>query len=414
MKRKLAFLEASLYAGAEVPNHVVATVKIRGAVDECHLRSALVKVQGRHPLLQATICIDKKGIAYFVKLGDKEPIPLTIQIRRSDDDWKEAFIPACVQPLGQNVPLMRIIWLRSATVSDMLFICHHCICDGKSVLNLVDETLQVLAKPEVVLAPYDASLPLTHFIPAKIKSNKVNKLIGRLLPPLTKLALSVASLKKEVKRDQPYFIHWKLSKELSAAALAKCKRERLSIHALLSVVYLAAFQHLKKTRRHQKLYCSVDMRKFIPEITDEMLFAFPAMVPFRVRPITVGNIWEQAHLLSRRLQQRLDKLDAYGPLIYTERLLPLIPKITRYAKGDKGSHAFTFSNMGRVSVKEQYQNLSVEALYSPACIFPFGNPSTLCVTSFCSQLDFVFTSEESFLSYQDACIVRDKAMELLS
>jgi len=413
MKRKLAFLEASLYAQGEVPNHVVATVKIRGAIDEHSVRLALAKVQSRHPLLNVCIDTDERGFLHFVGSEKILPISLEIKTRQSDDDWKAVFIPACVLPFDENSPLMRVIWLRSATVSDLMFICHHCICDGKSILNLLDEVLRVTTSSTVDLGFYDASLPLTDFIPAAVKRNKVNQLIGKTLPVLTKFAFFFASSKKITTRDQPYFIQWKLSEEISFAVLERCKKEHLSIHALLSVLYLAAFQQLKRVKRHQKLYCSVDMRKFIPEITDDMLFAFPAMVPLRGGWITVANIWEQARLLHRKLKKRLDTLDAYSPLIYTEALLPLIPKITNYAKNDRGSHAFTFSNMGRTVIKEQYRDLSVEALYSPGCIFPFGNPSTLGVTTFRGQLDFVFTSDQHFLPHQDAMIVRAKAMELL-
>lgn len=414
MKRKLAFLEASLYAEGAVSNHVVATVKIKGSISEMGLRLALSKVQSRHPLLQARIAVEEGGHSYFVNDLENPQIALDIRERENDEDWKNVFIPACVLPFHVGIPLMRVIWFQSERISDLMFVCHHCICDGKSILNLIDETLQVLAKPDLELGSYDATAPISDYIPDASKNNSANQFIKRILPPLTKFALLFASMRGYKLRDQPYFIHWKLNSDLSAAVMAKCKKESVSVHAVLSVLYLTAFQYHKKSKKHQKLYCSVDMRRFIPQITSHMLFAFPAMIPLRLNLSKRIDIWEEARRMQQNLKKRLDKIDVYGPLIYTEGLIPLISKIIRYAKKDEGSHAFTFSNMGRAVIKEQYQTLLVEALYSPACIFPYGNPSTLCVTSFRECLDFLFTSDNHFLSQQEAFIIRDKAMELLS
>ena len=413
MKRALAFLEASLYATGVVANHVVATVKLNGVLDEAALRVALTRLQQRHALLGAHIDIDHKGIAYFVTTEPRVPIPIEIHTRQGNDHWKSIFIPACLQPFAPHTLLMRLVWLQSQMVSDLVFVCHHAICDGRSVLTLINETLQILAQPTLQLDTYDAATPLIHYVPAALQRKRSQRLLCRLLPPIMKVALWAASFKKEAVRNTPYFLHWKLDIRTSTGLLYQCKKEGVTIHALLGVLFLAGFQSLAENRRYQKLFCSVDMRRFIPQLTPDMLFGFPAMVPVRMRINLSASIWQQAKQFHQQLQQRLAEVDPYGPLLYTERLQPLVPALTRYAQKDRGKHAFTFSNMGRVAIQEQYGGLIVEALHSPACIFPFGNPSTLCVTTFGGQLDLLFTSDENFLTKANAELVYEKVRNLM-
>ena len=74
---------------------------------------------------------------------------------------------------------------------------------------------------------------------------------------------------------------------------------------------------------------------------------------------------------------------------------------------------FTFSNMGCITIKEKYGTVEVENVYSPETIFTFGNPTTLFASAFKGQLDFIITSDEHFLKYDDAIAIKKKAMELL-
>src|SRR5690606_13608756 len=123
----------------------------------------------RHPLLRAHIDIDHKGIAYFVTTEPPIPIPVEVQTRQGGDHWKSIFIPACVRSFAPQMPLMRLIWLQSATVSDLVFICHHTICDGRSVLTLINEALKILAQPTLQLDTYDAATPLSCYVPAALQ-----------------------------------------------------------------------------------------------------------------------------------------------------------------------------------------------------------------------------------------------------
>lgn len=120
-----------------------------------------------------------------------------------------------------------------------------------------------------------------------------------------------------------------------------------------------------------------------------------------------------ARLFRNELLTKIGKIDVYRQFMISESLLPLLPKIIKYAKTDKGAHDFTFSNMGNLAIKENYGTFVLDRLYSPITIFPFGNPSTLSTSTFRGQIDFMFTSDEHFLKKSDALQLKAKAMELL-
>jgi hypothetical protein len=52
-------------------------------------------------------------------------------------------------------------------------------------------------------------------------------------------------------------------------------------------------------------------------------------------------------------------------------------------------------------------------VYNPVLIFKSANPNGIIASTFDEQLNFSFLSNDAYLSYDDACAIRDKAMELL-
>ncbi|QNK63848.1 hypothetical protein H7F33_04965 [Pedobacter sp. PAMC26386] len=415
MRRRLSLIEGTMYGDGQTAVNVVAAVKIRGNVNVQELEIAFAKIQARHPLLMVNVVEGECGIPYFVTDENIRKIPIRVSNRYTDEDWKKETTSECLSSFDvKNGPLIRAVCLKSALASDLILVCHHCICDGKAILNLLDETLRILGQPQTEIGSYHSYGSLQDFIPAAVKNKKSNQLMAFLVEKLVKLALLMVSSKKEVKRVKPFLLHWKLDQKESAVVLEKCKAEGLSPHAILSVVFLKAFGRIQSIKSYAKLYCAVDMRRFLPDIKDDMLFAFPAMIGLRLKGGRTIDCWDQARLLKKELLLKINKMNVNKVFLLGECLLPALSKITKYAKADVGAHDFTFSNIGKTCIKENYGAIEVERVYSHVSIFPFGNPSTIFASVFRGQLDFIITSDEYFLKYEDAVAVKDKAMELLA
>lgn len=414
MKRKLSLIEGTMYAGGKTAVNVVSSVTIKGAVQESDLQASLLKIQARHPLLNSNVWEDDAGIPYFVEQNPVQRIALRIVNRQTDKDLERESITECLTPFNtKNDTLVRLVWLKSESVSDLIVVGHHCICDGRSILNLMDETLSLLGDPQKEIGAYKSFSSIQDFIPAEIRESKANKLKIQLFSKVAKLALLAVAFKKEIKREKPFFLHWKLSKEESSLIIEKCKSEGASVHDALSVAFLRGFKEIKTIKSHSRLYCAVDMRKFLPEVKSNMFFAFPAMVGLNLSNKKNDGFWNQTHEFKNVLAKKIDEMNVNTVLLYSECLLPSLPRMTRYAKADKGAHDFTLSNMGKVSISEKYGALEIESLQSPSTIFPFGNPTTLFTTYFKDQIDLVFTSDEHFIKREDVLALKERALSMI-
>lgn len=403
-----------MYAGGSSAVNVVSGIRIKGILSEKALYDALSKVQEKHPLLMANVVEEEDSIPYFTERKDISEIPVRIVRRYGNDDWEKESVAECLTPFTlSGQPLARLVWIRSEQISDLIFVCHHCICDGRSVLTMMDETLRLLAQPDLDIGTYPPILSVEELVPDAIRLNRANKIKVRLFAKVVKLSLRFLSLKKEIKRDRPYLLHWKINRDESAMILETCKTAGISIHAALSVAFLKAYQQISTLKSHSRLYCAVDMRKFLPDVKEDMFFAFPAMIPLQLKDSKANDLWTHARQFKEKLQQEISKIDVNKLFMYSGGLLRELPRMSKYARAERGAHDFTFSNMGKVNIKEKYGSFEIETLYSPSTLFPFGNPSTLFSTSFRGEIDLIFTSDEEFLKKEDAVVLKTNAMQLL-
>ncbi|MDR6808544.1 hypothetical protein J2Y45_005756 [Dyadobacter sp. BE34] len=412
MKRRLGFLEASMYAGADTPVNVVFPVKIAGAIDETALIGALQKIQQKHPFLNVTVETDSQGIPWYVTPGSILPIPLRIVDRLSEETWIEEAETEWGTPFNQtNLPLARIAWVRSGHVSELLVVCHHCIGDATSAMTIMRELLECLSDPAKELRPYPAFSPEA-LVPAAVRKSILNRLTGKAIAGITRIFLLAVSAMKEVVKDRFYTIRWKLSEEETATLLSVCKEEGIHLNTALVLVFMRAFARAGNVPTSGRMFASVDMRRFLPEIEKDHLFPFPSMVGLET-PKDKNGFREQANALKARLQNQLAKTDAARLLLFSEYLVPLYPRSIKYAKAGKGGHDFAFANIGRIPLNETYGPLRVTEVHCPLSRFPMGNPSKVSVSTFRGRMDFAFHSEEKYIARQDAEFIIGTAMKLL-
>ena len=412
MKRRLGFLEASMYAGADTPVNVVFPVKIAGEIEEAELLGALRKIQQKHPFLNVTMETDAKGIPWYVTSGSILPIPLRIVDRLSEETWVDEAEAEWGTPFNQtDLPLARVAWIRSEQVSELLVVCHHCIGDATSAMTIMRELLECLSDPTTELRPYPAFSPET-LVPAAVRQNLFNRLAGRTIAGITRIFLLAVSGMKEVVKDRFYTIRWKLSSEETATLLSVCKEKGIHLNTALILVFMRAFGQAGNVRTSGRMFASVDMRRFLPEIEKDHLFPFPSMVGLET-PKNKSGFREQANALKARLHKQLEKTDAARLLLFSEYLVPLYPRSIKYAKAGKGGHDFAFANIGRIPLNETYGALGVAEVHCPLSRFPMGNPSKVSVSTFRGRMDFAFHSEEKYIARQDAEFIIGTAMKLL-
>jgi hypothetical protein len=404
-----------MYVNADTPVNCVFAARLRGLLTGEGLRDALDRVQSKHPLLRSAIREDRRGRPYFVADGTAPVIPFRVVDRRSDDDWLNLSEAEWRRPFDlQRGPLARVIWLRDGALSELLIVSAHCIADGMSFITLLKEILELLDNPDRLLEPYEEFHNVKEIVPPAALKKKNGKGFKAVLAGL--FARMVFALKRPPRftpSGKDYVIHWKLNTKASVLLQERCRIEGVSAYAALCVAFLESFVRIRSGHGHNKLLCPVDIRKMVPAIKEDRMFAFAPIIELSVKEDAALSFWDKARQMKKDIAVKVKTIDAYEMLLAGERFQPYARKLIKHLLADEGGHDFTFSNMGRLDLPGTYRNFEVETIYSATVAFPWRNSNTLVVSSFNGQMDFAFMSNTHSLTYEDAIEFKGKAIARL-
>ncbi|WP_183559803.1 phthiocerol/phthiodiolone dimycocerosyl transferase family protein [Mucilaginibacter sp. SP1R1] len=413
MKRKLMMVERIMYVDAHTPLNCVFTAKIQGCINPDNLNAALIKIQKKHPLLRVYIDNEEEGGPYFITNDRICKIPVRIVERFTDQDWlKESQTEWYRDFNDENKPLARVVWLKSASVSELLLVLPHCICDGTTLVNLMREILSLVDNPQQELETYFSFNSVQELMPATFNANK--KVIkAKIFSLIGKLFFLFKSTETQFNSGSDYVLHWKLDQEQTIAIAEACKRAGTSVHAALCVAFIKAFEQVKGNKAHEKVISPADIRRFIPEIKQDTMFAFAPIAELVIGKNTAAGFWELARKVKTDLTNKIEAMNVYEMLWMGEYMHHSVNKMVKFLKATNGTHDITLSNMGRISIPKTYQSFELETVYSPTVAFPWRNPNTLITTTFKNQMDFTLMSNNTFLNKTEASMIRDKAIEYL-
>ncbi|PSL28019.1 condensation domain-containing protein [Dyadobacter jiangsuensis] len=419
MKRNLLFLERVLFGDGTEPFHGVYALKINGEIDHAGLVHALARLQEKYAMLRTAISIDAHGRPYFHTPPSPAQIPLRIVERTSDDNWNRE----TVYELGtsfdiSNGPLLRITWVRSAEVSDLIMAFHHCMCDGGSGVALLSDLLTLLDDPQADIGKAPAFRSIRELVPAEILDNSRNRFKAKLSAALVSLGLSLGSVfistkRKPASRSSDYLINWKLGVEQSKALFAHCKKEGVTVNTAIGLALMEAFKAVNGAASHGKATCPVDIRRYMPEVKRDMLFSYGLALNISLQQSIGTGFWEKAKALQTHVSKQMTKLNPYEFTMIMEASHGSVHKLRRFLTYAKVGNDFMFSNMGKLDIPAQYRNFTIDTIYSPTVIGPFANPNTIITTTFNGRMDFSFVSNEAFMPRDTAMQIREKAMQIL-
>lgn len=414
MKRKLIIGERIMYVDAQTSVNCIFTVKILGEIDPQKLRFALKKIQQKHELLRMQIDDTMEGGPWFILNPAVKEIPVRVEERIEDDDWLNISRAEWYHHFnGENEPLARVIWLKSPAVSELLLVLPHCICDGSTCVTLMREMLCLIDDPLYDLQGYSSFNSVRELMPANFFASKSRFVKLRLFSLLGKLFFLFKNTAPPANTGTNYAMHWKFDRDQTATLTLLAKTAGTSVHAALCVAFMKAFKEVRGVKAHGKVICPVDIRKFVPEIKADHMFAFAPIVELTTDHKVAADFWERARKLKADLTGKIDSMEVYDLLWTSEYFHNSVNKMIRFLKATDGTHDITLSNMGRLDIPEHYQSFDVETIYSPTVAFPWRNPNTLVVSTFSGRMDFTLMSNNAFLNEQEAAEIRDIAVGLL-
>lgn len=414
MKRPLILGERIMYVDAATPLNCVFTVKLWGAITCEQIRVALSTLQRKHPLLRASMVEDERGRPHFVVGEETSPIPVRKVVRTSGSQWKTESEVEWKTPFNINTePLARVVWIRDDQVSEILLVCPHVVADGTTFTTLMREFLALLDNPLANIGTPQTLQPLNDLLPAT-RYGLLQVLKGWWLSIIAYLLLSLVRERKTHEPERDYMIHWKLSAPQTAALVRACKEAGTSVQAALCTSVLAACHFVQGRQARGKVVCPVDIRRFVPNIKEDTMFAFAPIVELRMEDHKNKDFWTRTRNLKAALEKKIEQMKVPEQLMMGEYLHGAARKMVRFLRATTGSHDFTISNMGRLMIPNEYESFDVDTIYSPSVAFPWRNPNTIIVSTYRGQMDVVLVSNDDFLRYADALTIKDMVMNILT
>lgn len=411
MKRRLLFGERMLLGDGTEPFNAVIPFRLRGIFKEEQIQHALGQIQAKHPWLRALITYDDQNIPWFEVPEPSLPVPVRLVPRKGEDDWQEESKKEwhTIFNYGE-LPLIRFVWIRGEEVSDMLFVFHHCLCDGGSAMAFLYEFLQVLDHPAADIGIEQPILGIQDVVPEAILNNRRQKLKARFIGRLAATAIKCIPVgKKAVERQNDYLIHWKLDAAKSRELIAYCKSNDVTVNTFLSAAVLQAFRKVRGKSAFNKVSCPVDIRRFAPQIKDDHIFAFGLMIVVSAHEKI--SFPDNLRLMQEAVERKTAKLNPYITMMVMESGHDALNNFTKLLKQGKSSNDCMFSNLGRIQIPHEYKSFTVDTIFSPSVIGPLGNTTTLVTSTFRGEMDFSFVGSEGYLPYSEALAIRDEVIQ---
>ena len=344
MKRKLSTIEHLL------DGNVTCFVRLEGGVSVPQLRSALARVQRKHPALRALIREERDGLYY--ESDSAGEIPLRIAPRATEDDYRRECQVELTSEFAYNKPQLRAVWLPSGSEGDLLLTTSHRICDGASMFTIVREVLQSLYSAEELI-PYEAI--------------RVHDIIGDYQPPQPWKRKVAACLLNRVLRLIPnvdlapenyeYFLEWKADRAFSDALKQRCRAEGVSVHAALLLGLDRALFNVFGKNSPQWIDSQIDPRRGrFAALKDDMLFLGGGSFKVRAGQDLEAEFWSRVRAINQempgQIEQEITKIP--GRFHFFEMLRPitggqvhLVMRIISASAKHRVKH-FALSNLGNV------------------------------------------------------------------
>lgn len=394
------------------PFNTVIPFRLKGTFVLKDIQHALDRLQEKHPWLKAVIKHDEKNVPWF-EVSEKAKIPIRILARKDENDWLEESKKEWHKMFNyKEQPFMRFVWIKDEEISDMMFVFHHCLCDGGSAMSVLDEFLKVLNDPLADIGVEHPILGIQDVVPSNILSSRGQqfkaKAIGRLAATAIKL---VPVGKKSIDRQNDYLIHWKFNQETSQELVSYCKSNEVTVNTFLSAALLQAFKKVRGNGAFNKVSCPVDIRRFANQIKTDHIFAFGLMIVLSADQKL--GFMENVKLMQRSADKKTSKLNPYITMMVMESAHDALTNFTKLLKNGKSSNDCMFSNLGRIQIAHQYKEFSLEAVFSPSVIGPLGNTTTMVVSTFRGEMDFSFMGSEGYLPYEEALAIRDEMIKIV-
>jgi hypothetical protein len=395
--------------------NITCCVRLQGRFSVDQVRSALSRVQRKHPALRALIREEPDGL--YCDADSAPEIPLRIAPRVTEEDYRRECRNELTTRFAYDQPQLRAVWLSSERETDLLLTTSHRMCDGMSVFIIVREVLRSLHHDEELI-PYD---PITvqdiigGYQPSKPWKQKLAAILMngvlRLIPASRRPA-----------ENNEHQVEWNAGQAMSTALKRRCKEESISVHAFLVVALEHALFAAFGRKLPKVIVSPIDLRRGrFPALKSDMVFYGGGNIQVRTRPSSGMDFWARARLVNEEIRRAVEQevRDIPGRFHFLEELRPLserqIQSIVRLGdvlKSNGSWNRFGVSNLGNVIVCDSDAPFRLNDLRLYAHSFNFRMFGLVPYTVN-GEMRFYFVIDEKFMSRSEVDTLQREFITLL-
>ena len=385
----------------------VYVVSLVGPLGEALLREGLSRLQMRHPALRARLVQAAPGDDRRLLLTDEGagPVPLAIVPREDDDSWQKVAERELNQRFSEDSDhLTRVVWVRGAARSEIVFGQHHVVCDALSITYAVRDLLQDLAALHAGISSPIESLPLRPPLPALLPRSTRGlrrfRFMRRffykhvLFRPLRRARKLPVEKPAPPEHRRSGLVHARLSAQMTQALATQAEREQTSLHALLCAAFLlsaydvtlAATTH-RNARVNVGCASAVSLRRELnPSVGEEMGLYISQVTTFHC--LARLGVSPSTGALAREVKARLAATLRDGEQYLTMPLIGMFipggrrpgPKFVKRFDGGSPA-AMLVTNIGALPIAVNYGPFVVKACHfavSPSVVSPLVVTASRC------------------------------------
>ncbi|MHC5674438.1 phthiocerol/phthiodiolone dimycocerosyl transferase family protein [Nostoc sp.] len=394
------------------------TARVRGAIAVKELTDALAWVQRRHPLLAVRIAGDDNQPPRFVSEG-VPPIPLRVVSRPGNDHWCLETEAELSLPFSCSTgPLLRIVFLQGARVSELIITCHHSIGDGLSAIYLIRDILQEISTPgsrseilpellswEEAILMFQGSINSDALVQNAPQETKAASNTG--------VELNRLSDKQTIQSNQrSSILHWCLSPEETVMLVSSCRNQQTSVHSAICAAFLLAMAKQVNSPENALYKCvsPCNVRNYVvPVIGEDFgLYVCGLFTAHVIAPET--SFWEVAQDVKHQINELTVPEKIFQYIRPTKAFLSTQPdpQIVYQQIAQKGDLCVT--NLGCLNIPQEFGSLYLDAIYGPI-VQSSENIKIVGVTTLGGKMFLTLTFSESVLPRLLAEQIKSEAMQ---
>ena len=347
MRRKLSVIEHM----ADV--NILYFVRLENSFNLDRLRSALARVQRKHPSLRALLREESDGL--YCEADCAPEIPLRVIPRVAEDDYRRECQTELTTVFASNKPQLRAVWLHSELESDLLLTTSHRICDAMSMFTIVREVLRSLHTDEEPI-PYEPITTRDLIGDYQPQRPWKSKLAASLMNGLLRV---IPSSRREPENNEHY-LEWRTDRALFDALKLRCKAEGVSVHAVLMVTLERALLAVFGKEKSPKwLINPIDLRRGrFAALKSDMVFFGGGNFKISTAPSPDVEFWARVRAINEEVRSAVEReiLAIPSRFHFLEMLRPLasqqiqwIVRLGDSFKFNSGWNRFGLSHLGNGS-----------------------------------------------------------------